>query len=699
MITKSIIVFLFNKDYTRLVLLISFFLTTFNFFFFSSFQGYLFAESLNKYPLDTMYHKPEDILPTLWNIVDMNPEFVHWEVIGHSSNEKLPIYAFKISNPNTGSNFSKPSVLFHGQHHSEEPIGVEIVFFIGRYFISEYGKDSFITYLIDNYNLWFVPTINPEGFRIVNRGLYRLKRKNNTDTNMNGVFEIDRDGVDLNRNYPFNWEADEMVDPESPYFKGYEPSSQSEIRAMIEFYDQKRFQLAFFYHSSASGTYSERIFFPWKWSEEESPDYQEMLYLAEILAQNLPRTYTKGNYIVHRFITSRIGFARDYIYSEHGTLAMLIEVGGNSPYGEGVINPPNNILQELMRNHTRGIIKLLQGYSKNLFIGRVKDYYELPLSNVEVVFVDKQNPYKKNLYTNNRGFFFYYLKPSETPFPITINNLEFSILKEDDQQIEYSFYIDTEKDLPFFRNTVNSGEAIIMTNPVFQYFPALEIMREEVPNDSPKESLYLTISEGLSLLYRREIKNENGVFNIPWIPTDLTNKGILTIQTHDLNPLLSTKSNEKLANKIIFLQEKSEILTYAIEYSTLNNWYLQPETMIGVDYSLYPAGINDYSINEIRIVGNEEFRSDHLELVLYAGADKIYQTRYFYSAVEFLSFNVPDIPLPEDLFIVIANRGYYPLSIYRESGYTVPSNRMFVNYSEWQALNIEDLAIEIHLKR
>ncbi|MBW6515331.1 MAG: hypothetical protein K0B81_01780 [Candidatus Cloacimonetes bacterium] len=662
-----------------------------------NFQGNLYAEIINKYPLDSIYHRQEDILPSLWELVDINPEFVHWEVIGHSSNEKLPIYAFMISNPNTGSEFSKPSVLFHGQHHSEEPIGVEIIFFLSRYFLSEYGKDNFITFLLDNYNLWFVPTMNPEGFRIVNQGYYRLKRKNNTDTNMNGVFEIDRDGVDLNRNYPFNWEEDEMDDPESPYFKGYEPVSQSEVRAMIDFYKQKRFQLAFFYHSSASGTYSERIFFPWRWGEEMSPDYYEMLYLAEILAQNLPRTYTRGNYNVHRFNTSRTGFARDYIYSEHGTLAMLIEVGGNSPYGEGVVNPPNNVLQEIKRKHTRAMLRLLQEYDKNLLIGKVKGYYELPLSNTEIIFGSKQNPYKKNLLTNQRGYFFYYLKPSETPFNILINNLEFLILKEEDQRIEYSFYIDTEKELPVFKERVNNGEAIIMTNPVFQYFPPLRIENNQDDNDGPIRSLYLTLSKGLSLLYRQEMIIEiDGEFNFPWIPTNLTDKGFLTIQSYERNRFLDN-DNDKLENKIIFLQDKNEILTYASDYNPLNSWYLHPETMIGIDYSLYPAGNNDYLIKEVRIAGNENFRSDNLELILYAAADKIYQTRSFSNGDDFINFSVPDVPLPDNLFLVIANRGYQPFSIYKERGYSVSSKRMFVHYFEWQTLNIEDLAIEIHL--
>ncbi|MCB5231213.1 MAG: M14 family zinc carboxypeptidase, partial [Candidatus Cloacimonas sp.] len=286
------------------------------------------AQAKNVYPLDPVYHRPEDITRSLWSRVDTNQELCQWEIIGVSNNAKLPIYALSISNPKTGSKYSKPSVLFHGQHHGEEPIGVEIVFALSEYLLNNYGKDRQVTYFVDNYNLWFIPTMNPEGFAITNNGKYRLKRKNNTDTNLNGLLEIDKDGVDLNRNYPFNWDKDFNDNPDSPYYKGFEPASESENRAMINFYAREQFQLALFYHTSATGNYSEKIYFPWKWDNITSPDYQEMLFLAKHLAKNLPNAYKKGHYSVQTLNTSQQGFARDYIYSQHNTLAFLLEVAG-----------------------------------------------------------------------------------------------------------------------------------------------------------------------------------------------------------------------------------------------------------------------------------------------------------------------------------------------------------------------------------
>lgn len=646
----------------------------------------------NKYPLDTLYHRPEEILQSIKERVELNPGMVAWEVIGESSNTKEPIYAFSISNPQTGPAESKPSVLFHGQHHSEEPIGVEIIFYMSDYFLKEYENDSFVTYLLDNYNLWFVPTANPEGFRIVNQGFYRLKRKNNTDTNMNGILEHNKDGVDLNRNYPFNWEYDDAVDPETPYFKGYEPASQSETIAMIDFYAREEFQLAFFYHSSASGSYSERVFFPWRWGDVLSPDYEDIYYLAETLVKNLPRAYAKGLYSVHNLNTSQRGYARDYIYSQHSTLAMLIETGGDSPYGEGVVNPANDMLKNIQRKHADAMLNLLQEYDRNLLVGKVSGEDDIPLVGAEIIIDQRVSPYKENSRTNDEGYFFKFLLKRELPYGFEINNHHFNLLKESEERTNLSFIVNEKVTLPFIHEEVNNGEAIIMADPVFQYFQPLKL-REEYRSDT--DIIYLSLTDDGKLLYRNALEGVNGEFYLPWIPTNMTKRAVLSIQKTDTNPLLD---KEKAVNKIVFLTDEREVLSYVNRYNPLGSWYLQPETAIGIDYSLYASG-NNYLISQVNVMSNTNYRSEHLELMLYDGGKIVYQTRDFLSYPDRIVFRIPLIPLPDNLFLVLANRGFKPLSIYQETGISVSSRRLYDHYSKWQPAERPDPAIDIYLQR
>lgn len=291
----------------------------------------IYSVPKNVYPLIDEYHTYSEILPELQYIESLNPDICRIDIIGYSSNEQLPLYALKVSHNAIFDEDYDPDILFCGQHQSEEVLGVEIVLENAKRLVLNYKRNKFITDVIDTYELWFIPTVNPEGLRIVTSGLDNTKRKNNTDTNWNGIFEIDVDGVDLNKNYPFNWHCDEVTEPEYRYFKGYQSCSQLETQAMMNFFDERRFVASVFYHSSQTGNQSERIFYPWQWDYELSPDYYTLQSIAEKVAQKLPRDYLPGNYEVHNLNNNKKGYARDYIYSRFNTFALTIESGETLP--------------------------------------------------------------------------------------------------------------------------------------------------------------------------------------------------------------------------------------------------------------------------------------------------------------------------------------------------------------------------------
>lgn len=114
--------------------------------------------------------------------------------------------------------------------------------------LSGYSNAENKSHLLEHYQVWINSTLNPEGFRIVSSGILRNKRKNN-DTNNNHQLDLRTDGVDLNRNYPVFWELDTEMESNSPYCQGSEPSSESEIKAIITLAQQQNFALAIFLHS------------------------------------------------------------------------------------------------------------------------------------------------------------------------------------------------------------------------------------------------------------------------------------------------------------------------------------------------------------------------------------------------------------------------------------------------------------------
>lgn len=87
--------------------------------------------------------------------------------------------------------------------------------------IDEDGIEGMATYLVNHREIWIIPLLNPDGYEydrtISHPGSGGGWRKNCRDqsfnggkrSNGNGKFDPDIDGVDLNRNYPYQWNRNE----------------------------------------------------------------------------------------------------------------------------------------------------------------------------------------------------------------------------------------------------------------------------------------------------------------------------------------------------------------------------------------------------------------------------------------------------------------------------------------------------------
>ena len=133
------------------------------------------------------------------------------------------IWMFKVSdNPNVDED--EPEFRVDSLHHAREPQGMQTTIYFVSWLLEEYGSDPLATYLVDEREIYVVLCVNPDGYEY-NRsiapgggGLWRKNRRNNGG----GVF-----GVDLNRNYPFQWAvAGSSSNPDSDIYHG--PSAASE---------------------------------------------------------------------------------------------------------------------------------------------------------------------------------------------------------------------------------------------------------------------------------------------------------------------------------------------------------------------------------------------------------------------------------------------------------------------------------------
>ena len=71
--------------------------------------------------------------------------------------------------------------------------------------IDEDPSEARVTYLVNHRETWIVPILNPDGYMYDREDPDRLWRKNMRDNNENDRYGDTCDGVDINRNYPFEW--------------------------------------------------------------------------------------------------------------------------------------------------------------------------------------------------------------------------------------------------------------------------------------------------------------------------------------------------------------------------------------------------------------------------------------------------------------------------------------------------------------
>jgi hypothetical protein len=309
----------------------------------------------NVFPLAEGYTLEGQVFARCRSLLELDPTLVRLNVIGFSGTENLPIYALDI-----GWEEAPREILIIGQHHGDEVLGVEIALGWAEELARGAGADGKIAAILDEYRFLIIPTINPEGYRVISEGLYQHKRKNNRDTDGNGRLDLHSDGVDLNRNYPVFWDEDRVLPPTHQNYKGDAPASEPEIRAVLSLAQKQDFELAIFYHSSPTGSLAEKIFLPAMdpKSAKQLKRYNSLIDFTRFYASNLKKDYTKGKYELSTIPGTRMGTARNYFFHIQETQAFLIETGGVNKDGISVIHPPARKKDSIVSKHVKALRKV-----------------------------------------------------------------------------------------------------------------------------------------------------------------------------------------------------------------------------------------------------------------------------------------------------------------------------------------------------
>ncbi len=280
----------------------------------------------------------ENDFPTMAKVVDLNKSFNIPKTAGGNS-----LYALHISNT-PGLLNDKAKILMIGEHHARELMTHHAVYDSAKSLLSKFAKDRFnAVKTLSKVSFWFVPVANPDGLNYVftQNNWWRKNRTNN----LNGTF-----GVDINRNYNFEWGmcGSNSSSGSSEVYKGPSAGSESEVKILDALNNLLKAQYVISFHSSG-----DEVLYPYVCHAKQKITDQSVIFdtkdrLANVL--NFGKRYASSS-----------GEDFEHHFNKHGSLAFLLEIGSE-------FQPAFSIYENKVRPNILKVIPFLERELENSFL-------------------------------------------------------------------------------------------------------------------------------------------------------------------------------------------------------------------------------------------------------------------------------------------------------------------------------------------
>lgn len=285
-----------------------------------------------------------EMLAELDEMVELYPELIspRQEIEGHTTFEGRPIEWLRISdNPNLDEE-TEPEVLYTALHHAREPNSLSQLIFYMWYLLENYETDPEVQYLVDQTEMFFIPCVNPDGY--VYNGV--------TDPNGGGLWRKNRyndggfgTGIDLNRNYGYEWGFDNQgssPNPSSETYRGSEPFSEPETQAVRDFCNERNLQICLNYH-----TFGNLLIYPWGYSDSPTSDAPTFNAFSEVMTRENNFTTGTGTETVGYTVN---GDSDDWMYGEQVTKPLIYSMTPEIGPGNFGFWPPESMIDELNKS-------------------------------------------------------------------------------------------------------------------------------------------------------------------------------------------------------------------------------------------------------------------------------------------------------------------------------------------------------------
>ncbi|MCK5115131.1 MAG: T9SS type A sorting domain-containing protein [Candidatus Aegiribacteria sp.] len=268
------------------------------------------------------YYSPDENWDFWTDLAATYPDLVQSPVTIGQSFQGRDIYSICITSSSGPSD--KPAIHFNALTHAREPAGNSVMIDFGMWLATEYDNDTMATFILDNSEIYLVPIVNPDGY------VANMPGGGNQRKNMNFTTPVTSDGIDLNRNFGYQWGYDNMGSSPNPYdptYRGSAAFSEPETETLRSFINSIDPIGSIHYHS-----YGGMLIYPWNYVNQPTPHQSTFQSWASAMTAQNGYQYGRCGELMY----PANGDACDWSYenSEHQTcLSFGVEVDDNGFWG------------------------------------------------------------------------------------------------------------------------------------------------------------------------------------------------------------------------------------------------------------------------------------------------------------------------------------------------------------------------------
>jgi len=173
------------------------------------------------------YESHERMVGKLMTLAKRYPKVAKFGTVGKSVQGRRLAY-IKISANVTRRSRLEPMFKYVGNMHGDETVGRQMILYLAHYLLQNYRRDSRVTQLVDNTEIYLLPSMNPDGYTASQPGCNTFGGFNLFGIGGKSARE-NANGVDLNRDFPKQFDERQDVDFQT-LTKGRQPETRNLMR-------------------------------------------------------------------------------------------------------------------------------------------------------------------------------------------------------------------------------------------------------------------------------------------------------------------------------------------------------------------------------------------------------------------------------------------------------------------------------------